>query len=138
MLLNAIFHTLAWSKRRDALRELVRGTIEREGGEVDRISIIGFLLRSPFPPMGGSPGYLRVDCRYPGDSGTWFIGESQGAETHWVWRSDTGAERPPIERTEPVLVANDLVVLPAWLNVVLYLLALVALLGGVWYVCVFV
>jgi hypothetical protein len=136
VLFMAIEESLAWSKRHKALRTIVRQTIEGEGGEIDRISIIGFLLRSPFPPINLRPVYLKATCRYPKDSGTWFICGTDGGVTHWVWCSDTEAREAPIDRPVPVKVDNSVVALSPWLSILLYIVFFLGIMGLVHYLCI--
>jgi hypothetical protein len=131
---SCVFEFRSWWKRRNALRLQVRDEIEREGGQIDEMGMIGFLIRSPFPPINWRPVYLRVDCRYPRDHGAWLICSTDRGVTHWVWLSKTGQTQPPVERACPVQVAKGVVCLPQWLSVALYILFCAALAGGLWYV----
>jgi hypothetical protein len=132
----AVEEWLAWSKRHKALRETVRRTIEAEGGQVDRISMIGFLLKSPFPPINVLPVYLKAFCFYPNDTGIWYNCGTDRGDTHWVWSSGTGAIVPPVERGGSVKVDNCVIALPVGISILLYLLFMLGL--GVLLVYLFV
>jgi hypothetical protein len=129
VLWNAIAETFAWSRRHKALRASVRETIEAEGGQVEGITIIGMLLRSPFPPINLRPIYLKATCRYPGDRGAWYICGTDAGDVHWVWSSDSKSTQPPVANSRPMQVNNSVWALPRWLSVLLYILFIVGLIG---------
>jgi hypothetical protein len=135
-LFMAVKEWLAWSKRHKELRVIVRSTIEAEGGEIESISIIGFLLKSPFTPINLRPVYLKATCRYVKDSGAWFICGADGKETQWVWCSDMETKEAPVERTPRVRVDNSVVALSPWLSVLLYIAFFVGVMGFIFYICV--
>jgi hypothetical protein len=136
-LVIGITEWLAWSKRHKDLREIVREVIEEEGGELECITIIGFLIRSPFPPINIRPVYMKAICRYPKDTGAWLICDSDGFGTHWVWRSDTRAEEPPIERPYPVKVDNSVIALSPWVSKLLCLVFFLGVIGLVIGLCAY-
>jgi hypothetical protein len=133
----AVAEWLAWSKRHKALRSTVREAIEAEEGSIQAITIIGLLLRSPFPVLSLRPVYLRAACRYPDDSGAWYICGTDSGTVHWVWCSDSKASRPPISCRRDVSVNNTVLALPRWLSIALYVLSLIGLgtllVGLAWY-----
>jgi hypothetical protein len=124
--------SFVWNKRRSILKTFVRKTIEAEGGEIQRISIIGFLLRSPFPPLAFKPVYLRADCSYPNDSGTWFIRDVEKGPTTWVWKSDL--ERPdlPVSRADGSFADSRIAALPPWVGLAGYVGLIAVVILGLW------
>ncbi|HPR63355.1 MAG TPA: hypothetical protein PK014_03970 [Thermoanaerobaculia bacterium] len=118
-----------WTKRYRALRKYVRETIEKEGGTLKEMTMIGMLLRSPFPKINIRPVYLKAHCQYTDDSGTWYIcGAENGV--HWVWSSDQSRTVPPVRRPYEMLVNNHVLALPRWASILLYFLFLVIVFGG--------
>lgn len=88
-----------FSKRREAALRAVRRRIEQEGGQVDKVVTVGFLLRSPFRRFTVAPIFVRAACRYQDDWGCWFVHESN-IGMDWVWRSDRGLDRLPVPRSD--------------------------------------
>ena len=124
--------SLVWNQRRRVLRTLVRKTIESEGGGIYRISIIGFLLRSPFPPLAFKPVYLRADCGYPNDTGTWFIRDVEKGPITWVWKSDLERQELPVPRADGCCVDNRIAALPPWVGLAGYVGLIAAMILGFW------
>lgn len=78
------------------------------------------MVRSPFPPLGIKPVYLRADCRYPEDQGTWYILEVEGGSTPWAWRSDLQSPIMPAPRDDESFLDNRIVALPPWIGALGY------------------
>jgi len=97
------------------------------GGEVRRIGSIGFLLRAPFKGIGGRPVYLKIDCDYPDDRGSWLVRAVDGGEKHWVWMSDYGRSELPPGAPSGATVDNRVIVLPFIVTILLWL----CFIGGV-------
>ncbi len=127
-MIGEILKFMRWDKRNRALRASVQSTIEIEGGMVEDVTIIGMLLKSPFPPINFNPVYLKVPARYADDRGVWYICETEDT-VHWVWSSSLGLTVPPTQRTFHVKVDNDVVALSRSLSVFLYILLISACVG---------
>lgn len=123
-----ILETTRWSQRYRALRKFVQDTIESEGGMVEQMTIIGMLLKSPFPPINIKPVYLKVPCRYSNDRGIWYICGTESS-IYWVWSSSLNLIVPPTKRTFHVKVDNNVMALSRSLSIFLYFLLFVACLG---------
>ena len=128
-MLGAVIELRSWKKRYRTLREHARETIEAEGGAVEAMTKIGMLLRSPFPAVNICAMYLKIRCSYANDAGVWYVcGAKNGV--HWVWSSSNGKMNPPTERDYEVKVDNNVLVLPRWLSVVLYITLFGFIFGG--------
>lgn len=131
-LIHSALDTHHWMKRRKALRGLVRETVEREGGEVLRLSVVGIFVRSPFPPLAYQPIYLRADCRYPEDAGTWFVREVRDGPITWAWRSDIESPDLPAPRDAAAFVDNRVMAMPPWIGVAGFVALCAAIPLGMW------
>lgn len=123
-----ILKFMQWNNRNRSLRATVQSTIENEGGMVEDVTIIGMLLKSPFPPINFDPVYLKVPARYADDRGVWYICQTEDI-VHWVWSSSLGLTVPPTRRTSHVKVDNHVVALSRSLSILLYILLISACIG---------
>ena len=112
---NDVIHQLLifwdFSKRCKAALRAVRQRIEQEGGQVDKITTVGLLLRSPFRRFTVAPIFVRAACRYEDDWGCWFVHESN-VGMDWVWRSDRGLDLLPVPRSDGSRVDATVLGLP--------------------------
>ena len=108
----------------------VQKEIANEGGTIEHVGIIGLMIRSPFRALAVSPVYVKVACRYPHDTGHWYICESESGDMQWAWKSTEGNTDHPVQRDYEVKVDNSVLTLPAWLSVVLFILLMFTIITG--------
>lgn len=132
MLWYGISEWLSYRRRRKELLQYVREVITQEGGSIERVTLIGLMIRSPFRPINPYPVYFRLYCTYPLDRGCWFVCGSADKEIQWAWKSDLDRDELPTPR-ENAKVNNSIIVLPAWVNILVYL----AMVAGIFYVIFF-
>lgn len=130
IILNSIKEMVSWTKRHKELCEHAKETIVNEGGTIDKITMIGFLLHSPFPPINIRPVYLKIRCRYSNDLGYWYICGSE-KNTYWAWKSLNGFKEPPSKRSYEVKVDNNILAFPRWASILFYLIFVILLFGGI-------
>ena len=134
--MSALYYMLQRVIRRARLKRRARRCIEQCGGRVTYMGMVGW----HWPPRFThhlEAVYLRVECEYPGDHGSWVIRKTNSGHVKWVWRSSTGSLSLPCEMSDYYAsVDNSFRLIPSWVLRLLVATSCVAAMGALLFAAV--